>query len=201
MISQAKRILKDTYGFDRFISIQEPIIQNILDRKDTLVVMPTGGGKSICFQIPALIFSGLTIVVSPLISLMKDQVGQLKDLGIPAEHLEAIREGLWAVTNERGGTAYWRRSRKVSMAGKTGTAQVVVLGRDRLKPDEVEYEQRDHALFVAYAPADDPEIVVAVLNEHSGHGGSHAAPIAVRAAPAITTSTIVYLLWMCSLPA
>lgn len=84
MITRAKKILKNTYGFDHFISIQEPIIQNILQRRDTLVVMPTGGGKSICFQIPAIIFKGLTIVVSPLISLMKDQVGQLKELGIPA---------------------------------------------------------------------------------------------------------------------
>ena len=102
------------------------------------------------------------------------------ELGQPHEFLEVTRDGLFAVTNEPGGTAYWRRSRKVSMAGKTGTAQVMVLGRERLKPEDMEYMQRDHAWFVAYAPAENPEIVVVVVNEHSGHGGSHAAPIAVK---------------------
>ena len=66
------------------------------------------------------------------------------------------------------------------MAGKTGTAQVVRLGTSRLKAEEMAYFERDHAWFVAYAPIDDPEIVVSVINEHSGHGGSKAGPIAVR---------------------
>lgn len=84
MIEQAKQILKNTFGYDTFRSLQEPVIQNVLDRKDSLVIMPTGGGKSLCYQIPALMFNGLTIVISPLISLMKDQVGQLVELGVPA---------------------------------------------------------------------------------------------------------------------
>ncbi len=63
--------------------MQEKIIENVLKRKDTLVIMPTGGGKSVCFQVPAMIFNGLTVVVSPLISLMKDQGRQLKGIGIP----------------------------------------------------------------------------------------------------------------------
>ena len=66
------------------------------------------------------------------------------------------------------------------MAGKTGTSQVVRLGTSRLKAEEMAYFERDHAWFVAYAPIEDPEIVVSVINEHSGHGGSKAAPIAVR---------------------
>jgi penicillin-binding protein 2 len=102
------------------------------------------------------------------------------ELSVGPEVLDAVHDGLVAVTGEPGGTAWWRRSRKVSMAGKTGTAQVVRLGRDRRKADEMAYEERDHAWFVTYAPADDPEIVVAVLNEHSGHGSSHAAPIATK---------------------
>jgi penicillin-binding protein 2 len=101
-------------------------------------------------------------------------------VAVKRDHLAAVREGLHAVTNEPGGTAYWRRSRRVSMAGKTGTAQVVRLGRDRLKPDEVDYFERDHAWFAAYAPAEEPRIAVVALNEHSGHGSSRAAPIAVR---------------------
>ncbi|HEY9088889.1 MAG TPA: DNA helicase RecQ [Anaerolineaceae bacterium] len=79
-----KQILNTVFGFQSFLPLQEEIINNVLARKDSLVIMPTGGGKSLCYQIPALIFPGLTIVVSPLISLMKDQVQQLNQAGIPA---------------------------------------------------------------------------------------------------------------------
>lgn len=100
-------------------------------------------------------------------------------IDLPADAWLAIQTGLIAVASERGGTAYWRRSRIVSMAGKTGTAQVIRLGRERLDTKEVPYEERDHAWFAAWAPAEDPRIVIVVLNEHSGHGGSMAGPIAV----------------------
>ncbi|MFH0995098.1 MAG: DNA helicase RecQ [Pseudomonadota bacterium] len=84
MIQQAKIILKNTFGYEDFRPLQQDIIENILRRKDTLVIMPTGGGKSLCYQIPAMIFEDLTVVVSPLISLMKDQVEQLTALGVGA---------------------------------------------------------------------------------------------------------------------
>jgi ATP-dependent DNA helicase RecQ len=84
MIQKAKRFLKNIYGYDSFRHGQEKVIEGMLMKRDILGVMPTGGGKSICYQIPALIFDGLTIVVSPLISLMKDQVDTLNQLGIPA---------------------------------------------------------------------------------------------------------------------
>ncbi|MFV5696397.1 DNA helicase RecQ [Flavobacterium sp. LB3P122] len=76
--------LKENFGFEKFRPNQEDIINCVLSGQDTLAIMPTGGGKSICFQLPALIFSGITIVISPLIALMKDQVDSLKANGIQA---------------------------------------------------------------------------------------------------------------------
>jgi ATP-dependent DNA helicase RecQ len=78
-------LLKNIFGYDEFRPLQKEIIERTLIGKDSLVLMPTEGGKSICFQIPALCFDGITIVVSPLISLMKDQVQTLQSNGIKAD--------------------------------------------------------------------------------------------------------------------
>lgn len=84
-----RTILKETFGFDTFRPLQQEVIENVLNQKDTLVIMPTGGGKSLCYLIPALIIPGTTLVVSPLISLMQDQVQAAKAQGIAAEYLNS----------------------------------------------------------------------------------------------------------------
>lgn len=89
MSVKAKSILRNKFGYNEFRDLQHDIINNVLKKKDTLVIMPTGGGKSLCYQIPALIFEGLTVVISPLISLMKDQVEQLKELNVDALFLNS----------------------------------------------------------------------------------------------------------------
>jgi penicillin-binding protein 2 len=94
------------------------------------------------------------------------------------EHLKLVREALTGVVNEMGGTGGRSRVPGIKVAGKTGTAQVVGLEHtDHLDDDEVTMRHRDHAWFVGYAPADAPEVVVAALVEHGGHGGAAAAPV------------------------
>lgn len=90
--AQPLTVLKEVFGYKEFRLLQETIILNVLAKRDTLAVMPTGGGKSLCYQIPALIFDGITVVVSPLISLMQDQVDTLVAAGVDAVFLNSTLE-------------------------------------------------------------------------------------------------------------
>ena len=88
----AAEVLKTVFGFEAFRSGQEPVIEALLDGRNILAVMPTGSGKSLCFQIPALLMDGVTVVVSPLVALMRDQVAGLQLVGVAAETVNSSRE-------------------------------------------------------------------------------------------------------------
>jgi penicillin-binding protein 2 len=149
----------------------------------------------------AAVANGGTLYAPQLVREVRDQDGHVVHhfdavarwkLQAPPGAIEEIQSGLQAVC-EQGGTAYglhyrreppgmaeWVTKSGIKLAGKTGTAQVTKMDKVIKKLHELEYGERDHAWFVAYAPADNPEVAVAVVNEHSGHGGTTTAPIAAN---------------------
>lgn len=118
MRKEARALLKEIYGYEEFRRGQKIIIESVLSGRDTLGVMSTGGGKSICYQIPALLFKGITIVVSPLISLMKDQVDSLRLLGIKSVYLNST------LTKDEYGQSMSRI--------RSGEAKIVYVAPERL---------------------------------------------------------------------
>ncbi len=117
----AQQVLQDTFGYQHFRPGQQTIINEALSGRDCLVVMPTGGGKSLCYQIPALVREGLTLVVSPLISLMKDQVDQLLANGVAAAYLNST------MTREQQQT--------VMADCRTGRVKLLYIAPERLMMD------------------------------------------------------------------
>jgi ATP-dependent DNA helicase RecQ len=123
MVPTPQSILKETFGYDDFLPRQKEVIENVLQKKDTLAVMPTGGGKSLCYQIPALLQPGLTVVVSPLIALMKDQIDQLKQLGIPAVTLNS----------SLAASEYFKNTEKVLK----GHSKLIYMAPETLRTDRI----------------------------------------------------------------
>ena len=124
-LAAAKTALKSVFGFDAFRPGQPEIIGAILDGENVLAVMPTGSGKSLCYQLPALLRPGLTVVVSPLIALMRDQVRQLQQLGVEAAALNSSIE--------------YEESRRIRQSIRDGTLKLLYVAPERLtRPDTVE---------------------------------------------------------------
>src|SRR6187401_1332571 len=88
-LDDARTVLQDTYGFREFLPGQRDLIGRLLEGRSALAIFPTGGGKSLCYQLPALLLDGLTVVVSPLIALMKDQIDFLTARGVDAARLDS----------------------------------------------------------------------------------------------------------------
>ena len=116
-IEGARDALRRSFGYDAFRPGQEQAVRGVLAGRDTLVVLPTGGGKSLCYQVPALLLPGLTVVVSPLISLMSDQVEALERRGIQATYLNST-QGRASTT--RASTSPARSVRSSRSAGFRG---------------------------------------------------------------------------------
>ena len=106
-MDQAHTLLKRYYGYDQFRPGQEEIIRALCGVQDVLAVMPTGAGKSVCFQIPALMQEGISLIVSPLVSLMRDQVMALVQMGVPAAFLNSsLTPRQYALALEQIGRAH-----------------------------------------------------------------------------------------------
>ncbi|MBU1488909.1 MAG: DNA helicase RecQ [Gammaproteobacteria bacterium] len=135
MLDQASRILKDVFGYDSFRGRQGAIIERVAGGGDALVLMPTGGGKSLCFQVPALLREGLAVVVSPLIALMDDQVATLDELGVAAVALNSTLDAA--------------AQRDIAERIRRGEIKMLYLAPERLvQPRMLDFLQRlDIALF------------------------------------------------------
>ena len=193
-MATAKRTLKKVFGLDEFRPGQQEIIESVLSGQDTLAIMPTGAGKSLCYQIPALLLPGTTVVVSPLISLMKDQLDKLDDLGVEAaqmnstlttreelenvEHILAERKDFVLTTPERLATAEFRETLKqtpIDLIVVDEAHCVSQWGHD-FRPAYLEIKDAIHALghptVLALTATSTPEVTGDVLT-HLGIPRAH----------------------------
>lgn len=138
-VSDIRQSLKDFFGFDKFKGLQEPIIKSVLEGHDTFVIMPTGGGKSLCYQLPALMLPGTALIISPLIALMKNQVDSIR--GYSKE--ENVAHFLNSSLNKT-------QARKVRADVLAGTTKLLFVAPETLTKDEnVEFLKNVNVSFVA----------------------------------------------------
>ncbi|MFM7073843.1 MAG: DEAD/DEAH box helicase, partial [Planctomycetota bacterium] len=131
-----KEALKKFWGYDGFRPLQEEAMRTVLDRRDSVVILPTGGGKSLCYQVPSICMPGLAVVVSPLISLMKDQVDALRACGVPAAYINSSQS-----SEER---------RAVSRSIEQGQLKLLYIAPERLvQPKTLDYLARSHLSLFA----------------------------------------------------
>ena len=152
-MSAALSKLKTVFGFDAFRGAQGEIIEHVAGGNDALVLMPTGAGKSLCYQVPALLRDGTGIVVSPLIALMQDQVEALRQLGVRAEFLNSSLDAPTAALVQDAWERAWRAAvpgsdprRAAALLAPVAAARQAVLYQgflDRIEPSEHPYHRDD----------------------------------------------------------
>ena len=145
LIKDAEKILKQYYGYDHFREGQIPVIEAVLEGRDVLGIMPTGAGKSVCYQVPALMMEGITLVISPLISLMKDQVGTLNQMGI---HAAFLNSSLTA------GQYY-----KALQLAKQGRYKIIYVAPERLETDSFRDFALSEQVKIAFVAVDEAHCV------------------------------------------
>src|SRR5688572_18578490 len=118
---RAAQVLRDVFGYSSFRGEQQQVVEHLVGGGDALVLMPTGGGKSLCFQIPALLREGVAVVVSPLIALMQDQVAALREAGVRAEFLNS--------------TMTWPEAQSVERRARAGEIDLLYIAPERLLTD------------------------------------------------------------------
>ena len=143
--AQAEQYLKKYYGYSQFRAGQAQIIESIINGHDVCAIMPTGAGKSICFQIPALLFEGITLVISPLISLMKDQVDGLNELGIPATFINS--------------SLSWREAKERIHKARNGEYRLLYIAPERLETESFAELAESFSRSVAMVAIDEAHCV------------------------------------------
>ncbi len=121
VVDRLQAVIRQYWGFDAFLPLQLEAMQSVMENQDSVVVLPTGGGKSLCFQAPAMCSTGLALVVSPLISLMKDQVDTLRNIGVPAAYVNS--------------TLSYQERRDVAESIRSGRTRLLYIAPERLLAD------------------------------------------------------------------
>ncbi len=171
VLNRATRVLREVWGYSAFRGPQAEIIEHVANGADALVLLPTGAGKSLCFQVPALLRDGMGVVVSPLIALMQDQVAALREAGVCAEFLNSSQT--------------WPEQRRVEQAVRAGEVDILLVGTERVLRILPQLLMPGHRLFasraLAFAGGPIPtDTALACANVRSAHGHAREIPQDLR---------------------